>query len=236
MNWPARLIVIGTHCLFRECLASMLYKIGRYHVIHHTGDFQQAIERVEQNCPDVLVIDLNEPGASAVELVRGTRHHCPEVKIVILGTGTADSAILKCIEAGAGACVSKESSLRELCTVIERVLAGEAIYSPQIAYSMFARLAELSRERARSERVEALELTPREMEILQLIAEGMSNRCIAEQLSLSVYTVKNHVHHILEKLHVHDRREAVEHAHARHWLHPASPAAVGRGRLSAAGV
>ena len=85
---------------------------------------------------------------------------------------------------------------------------------------MFARLAELSRERKRSERVEALELTPREMEILQLIAEGMSNRSIAEQLSLSVFTVKNHVHHILEKLHVQDRREAVEHAYARHWLRP----------------
>ena len=85
---------------------------------------------------------------------------------------------------------------------------------------MFARLAELSRERARSERVEALELTPREMEILQLIAEGLSNRSIAERLSLSVYTVKNHVHHILEKLHVQDRREAVEHAYARHWLRP----------------
>ena len=227
MNWPARLIVAGTHCLFRECLASMLYKIGQYHVVHHTGDFEQALGKVEQSCPDVLVIDLDEPGTTAVELVRGTRQHCPDVKIVILGTGAADNAILKCIEAGAGACVSKESSLQDLCGVIERVLAGEAIYSPQIAYSMFARLAELSRERARSERVEALELTPREMEILQLIAEGLSNRSIAEKLSLSVYTVKNHVHHILEKLHVHDRREAVEHAHARHWLHPVSPSVAG---------
>ncbi len=220
MSWPARLIIAGTHSLFRECLASMLYKLGRFHVTHHTDDLESTLDLVEEYQPDVLVIDLNGSGEAATELVRGTRKQCPQVKIIVLGQCNSETAILKCIEAGAGACVSKESSLEELCRVIERVLNGEAIYSPQIAYSMFARLAELSRERARSERVEALELTPREMEILQLIAHGLSNRHIAEQLALSVYTVKNHVHHILEKLHVQDRREAVEHAYARHWLRP----------------
>ena len=198
----------------------MLDKVGRFQVIDHTGDLRGALATVEAAKPDILVIDLNDPEEAATELVRDTRKHCPEVKIVLLGMCHEETSILRCIEAGAGACVSKESSLNELSGVIERVLNGEAVYSPQIAYSMFARLAELSRERARSERVEALELTPREMEILQLIAEGMSNRDIAERLSLSVYTVKNHVHHILEKLHVQDRREAVEHAYARHWLRP----------------
>lgn len=227
MSWPARLIVTGTHALFRECLASMLYKLGRFHVTHHTGDLRQALAKVQELRPDLLVIDLNEPGEGEIELVRGTRRDCPDVRIVVLGQCNAETEILRCIEAGAGACVSKESSLEELCGVLKRVLDGEAVYSPQIAYSMFARLAELSRERARSERIEALELTPREMEILQLIAEGLSNRAIAEQLSLSVYTVKNHVHHILDKLQVQDRREAVEHAYARHWLEP-HRVAVGR--------
>lgn len=225
MNWPARLVIAGTHSLFRECLASMLDEVSHFQVTHHIGDLSQTLETVEAQCPDILVIDLNDPDDAATELVRSARRQCPEVKIVILGMASAESSILHCIEAGAGACVSKESSLDELCGVIDRVLNGEAVYSPQIAYSMFARLAELSRERARSERVEALELTPREMEILQLIAEGMSNRAIAERLSLSVYTVKNHVHHILKKLDVQDRREAVEHAYARHWLRP-QPLAV----------
>ena len=226
MSRPARMIIAGTHSLFRECLASMLSKLGRFHVTYHTDDLKRALGKVEELRPDVLVIDLNDSGDAAVELVRGTRKHYPEVKIVVLGHCNAETVILQCIEAGAGACVSKESSLAELCRVIERVLDGEAVYSPQIAYSMFARLAELSRERARSERVEALELTPREMEILQLIAEGLSNRRIAEKLSLSVYTVKNHVHRILDKLQVQDRREAVEHAYARHWLRPQRVAAA----------
>jgi len=225
MDWPARLILAGTHTLFRECLASMLYKIGRFHVTHHTGDLELARVLVGEQRPDVLVIDLNGSDEAATELVRSTRMLVAEVKIVVLGQCNAETVILRCIEAGAGACVSKESSLDELCEVIKRVLDGEAIYSPQIAYSMFARLAELSRERARRERVEALELTPREMEILQLIAAGLSNRQIAEKLSLSVYTVKNHVHHILDKLQVQDRREAVEHAYARHWLRPMQAAA-----------
>lgn len=220
MTWPARLIIAGTHSLFRECLASMLYKIGRFHVTHHTDDLEEALAKVEEHRPDVLLIDLNGPDEAATELVRGTRTKFPDVRIVVLGQCNTETAILRCIEAGAGACVSKESSLDELCQVIQRVLQGEAIYSPQIAYSMFARLAELSRERARSERVEALELTPREMEILQLIAAGLSNRKIADKLALSIYTVKNHVHHILDKLQVQDRREAVEHAYARHWLRP----------------
>lgn len=225
MSRPAQLVIAGTHSLFRECLASRLSEAGRFRVARHTGELEEALEIVGRLRPEVLIVDLNDPAETATELVRSTRAQCPEVKIVILGDCEAERAILKCIEAGAGACVSKESSLQELCSVIERVLNGEAIYSPQIAYSMFARLAELSRERERSERVEALELTPREMEILQLLAEGLSNRCIAQRLSLSVYTVKNHVHHILEKLHVQDRREAVEHAYARHWLRPRSLAA-----------
>jgi two-component system, NarL family, nitrate/nitrite response regulator NarL len=180
------------------------------------------LEVITRLRPGALIVDLDDQAEAATRLVTATRARAPEVKIVILGDCRSERAILKCIEAGAGACVSRQSSLRELCRVIERVLQGEAIYSPRIAYSMFARLAELSRERERFERVEALELTSRELEILQLLAEGLSNRGIAERLTLSVFTVKNHVHHILEKLQVQDRREAVEHARARRWLRPRS--------------
>jgi DNA-binding NarL/FixJ family response regulator len=220
MSWPAQLVMAGTDALFRECLASRLAQGGRFEIAHHGGDFEAVLEVVHRRRPDVLIVDLEDPVEAATRLVRRVRAQAPEVKIVVLGDCQAEHAILKCIEAGAGACVSKETSLKDLCRVVERVLRGEAIYSPRIAYSMFERLAELSRQRERSERVEALELTPREMEILQLLAEGLSNRSIAQRLALSVFTVKNHVHHILEKLQVQDRREAVEHAQARHWLRP----------------
>ncbi len=220
MSWPAQLMVAGRDALFCECLASRLALVGRFQITHHAGDFEAALEVLSGRRPDALIIDLEEPVEAATRFVRAARAEAPEIKIVLLGDCQAEHAVLKCIEAGAGACVSKQISLKELCRVIERVLRGEAVYSPRIAYSMFERLAELSRQRERSERVEALELTPREMEILQLLAEGLSNRGIAQRLALSVFTVKNHVHHILEKLQVQDRREAVEHAQARHWLRP----------------
>ena len=103
------------------------------------------------------------------------------------------------------------------------MLAGEVYCSPRVTYSMFHRLGEMARERRRHEEAQSLDLTPREMEVLRLISDGLTNRQIAERVCLSVYTVKNHVHNILAKLEVERREMAVEEAYARELAPAAAP-------------
>ncbi len=122
------------------------------------------------------------------------------------------------MEAGARGYLRLSASIAELLESIARLLAGEVVFSPELAPAMFSRLAELTTERRRRRRLEALLLTSRELGILRLLAEDLSNKEIAQQQSLSVHTIKNHVHHILKKLGVRKRSEAVRMALERSWI------------------
>ena len=117
--------------------------------------------------------------------------------------------MLEFIEAGANGYVLKDSSFAEMLRTIKAVHQGQTPCSPRITASVFARISELSQARHRRERLPQVRLTPREKEILRLIAARLSNKEIAQQLDIALHTVKNHVHHILEKLQVHYRREAI---------------------------
>lgn len=220
----ANVLVLGRYALLRECLAARLAEITTFEVAVHSGDLESLDAILETAPPDVLLIDFH--GADAFfERIDALERAQPETKVLILGLRDLDATTLRYIERGlAGAYISLESSLDDLCSAVHRVLAGETVCSPQVAYALYSKLAELARERRREDRAEAFVLTPRETEILRLIAEGMSNPRIAAKLYLSVYTIKNHVHRILDKLGVANRRDAVALARDRHWLAPAEPA------------
>jgi len=132
----------------------------------------------------------------------------------------------QCVASGASGCLLEDASLDELKLSIDRLVSGEHVCSPQLVSAMFRQLVELSRDSIVAERAGEVNLTPRERQILQLMAERMSNQAIADSLSLSLYTVKNHVHNILEKLQVDDRFDAIEHARRRRLLPHPRPAAL----------
>jgi two-component system, NarL family, nitrate/nitrite response regulator NarL len=125
------------------------------------------------------------------------------------------------VEAGARGYVLRGASIDNLRIAVESIARGETVCSPQITYSMFSRLAELAHHAMGAQTI----LTTREMEILQLISQGWSNKRIANHLFVSLYTVKNHVHNILKKLQVQHRLEAVAYAYQRYWLKGTRPAA-----------
>ncbi|NJL26568.1 MAG: response regulator transcription factor [Thermoanaerobaculia bacterium] len=213
-----RLILVGEYHLFRECLASMLASSGRFEVAAQVDRLADARPALVADSSQVVLVDVGRAETGVLEVIKVLSEEFPEAKLVALGLEEREREILPFIEAGAKAYVLKEASVQELTEVIERVERGEAICSPQIASSMFSRLADLAREQRRSERLEALNLTPREIEILQLIADGCSNKEIGEKLFLSFHTVKNHVHNILEKLKVEHRSQAVELAVRKRWV------------------
>jgi DNA-binding NarL/FixJ family response regulator len=158
------------------------------------------------------------PNEFATTLIRELTNSPAQVKVLVLVAVDDHESIVNCVAAGARGCVLEEASLEELRTAIERVVAGETFCSPQLVSSMFQQLMELSRDSITTERADDANLTQRERQILGLMADRMSNQEIADELSLSLYTIKNHVHNILEKLQVDDRFDAIEHARRRRLL------------------
>lgn len=213
-----RLMIMDSHQLFRECLRSALAEPEGGIEIEVAESAEEALLRLGERWPDVLLIGLDAVCDGAVELTRRVVAQHTGVKVVILGPEEAGPEIVACMEAGAKGYVFREQSLQELKAAIELVSRGETVCTPGIAQFLFSRLGELGLEHRRRERLEFLDLTARELEILQLIAEGLSNQQIAQRLYLSVHTVKNHVHNMLERLGLTSRAAAVQHAYKRGWF------------------
>ncbi len=214
----ARLFLVGEYKLFRECLASMLCGLDHLGVVGQADTLGEAEEAISSQRADVVLFDVGRPEETILDTIKDFTLRYADSRLVVLGLEEVDTEILRFVEAGASAYVLKEASVNELSQVIDRVLHGEAVCSPKIASTMFSRLADLARARRREERLEALDLTPRELEILRLVADGLSNKEIAARLYLSFHTVKNHVHNILEKLKVQHRSQAVEVAARKRWF------------------
>ncbi len=222
---PIRIKIIHRNRIFRECLARVLSGDGRFVVapVDHTdADYLAAIASEH---PQVVLLDLNLPDQLALSLTQHIREEASYARIILLTHVSTQDDLVECFAAGAHGGVLEESSLQDLREAIERVLAGETFCSPGMVHSVFRRLAQTARENYRRDRVEVVQLTARELEIVRLIAAHLSNKQIAKKLSVSLYTVKNHVHNIVEKLQVTGRYEAVDYARKQRWLGPGTLAA-----------
>ena len=214
-----RLVVADSHRLFRECLAEALRDDAGFARVEVTDADHASLARLDGEPVDVLVLGGGEDGKLG-ELLRQACQRWPGAKILVLGTEEGEDEALALLRSGARGYLFRDQSLDELRDAILEVAAGATVCTPRIVHLLFSRLGELGRERRRDERLEVLELTSREIEILRLIGDGLKNQEIAKRLYLSVHTVKNHVHNILERLGVKSRWSAVTHASEKGWLQP----------------
>ena len=219
-----RLGCVHRNKLIRECLVSAMRAGGcdAREVDHDRWNHCQEIEKFR---PHVVVVDLGLPQRSSLEIVKHVRAFLKEVKIIVLIPCKSLSAydrqkVLESVGLGVHGFVLEESSLDELRDAIGHAMEGRMFCSPHIVGSMFADLASLTREASWSGRTRTSKLTRRELEVLKWVAEGLSNKQVAGRLSLSIYTIKNHIHNILKKLEVEDRLAAVEHAVDQEWITP----------------
>jgi DNA-binding NarL/FixJ family response regulator len=231
VSGPIRVTIVHQNRIFRECLAEVLSEGGQFllrQVDHTVPDCTAAIA-AEQ--PQVVLIDLGLPEQLALDLTHRIRQQPSPPRIILLTHARTHDDLVECFAAGAAGCVLEDSSLQDLREAIQRVAEGGTFCSHALVHSMFHRMAQCVRESDRPDRDGAACLTPRELEIVGLIAEHLSNKQIARRLSVSLFTVKNHVHNIVEKLQVSGRYEAVDFARKHRWLDTAkAPAPAHRGR------
>ena len=215
------LIVIDVR-LYREGLATTLGARERLHVAGAVGSRSDALRAVGEVSPDLVIVDVALP--EALDLMRDLRAQRPTTRIIAFAVDEDISAVLDCAEAGAAGFVTANASIDELVDAIERTIAGELLCSPRIAAELLRRAAD-----PRGGNGTAPDgLTNREREVLAFVRQGRSNKEIGAALNIAEATVKNHVHHILEKLQVANRGQAaIQGATGTSLLRP------GRSRLAA---
>ena len=210
-----RVFIVDDNRLFREGLVSMLNDHDDFLVTGSAANGNVALAEIEKTKPDIALIDIGMPEKDGIEVTQALHNDLPDVKVIILGMPDLSDEIMTCIEAGASGYVLKESSFDHLVETIRLAYRGETFCSPKMAASLFSRVAELVADKSPKESVK---LTPREIEVISKIAEGLSNKEIAQNLSIETQTVKNHIHNILDKLQLHNRLEAVVYARERDLL------------------
>ena len=207
-----RVLVVSGICLYREGLTQLLDRTGDISVVAWASDVSDGIaawNRLEEP-PDVILLDTMP--ADAGLRIRALVSALPDARVLALTVPNRESEIVAVAEAGIAGFVTSDASMSELVASIESVARGETLCPPSVVAALMRRLASLARSWAEEDPIEPL--TTREREVLELIDEGLSNKQIAQHLSIELPTVKNHVHHILGKLGVHRRTEAAALARA----------------------
>jgi two-component system NarL family response regulator len=192
----AAVLLADDHAIFRKGLAALIGDGPEFRIVAEAADGHAALTLYRQHRPDLLVLDLRMPKMEGAEVVRRVRAEFPDARIVILTTFDTDEDIERALKAGAKAYLLKDVAEGELLACLRAVLAGRTYVPPAVA----AKLAE---------RLTMLKLTVREQSVLQLLAEGLPNKTIADRLRISDATVKVHLTNLFQKLGVSSRTEAV---------------------------
>ena len=199
---PIRVIVADDHPLFREGVVHSLGADSGFEVVSEAGSGEQTLEQVARLHPDLVLIDISMPGIGGVETARRIAASEPNIRIMMLTVDDRGTSLLEALKAGAHGYVLKGVAARELREIARRIADGEAYVPPALAAEL---LSEMSVPPAAD--VFAT-LTRREIGVLELLGQGLSNRAIGERLFIAEKTVKNHMSNILDKLQVRSRTEA----------------------------
>ena len=198
---PIRVLVVDDHEVLAASLAHVLDDEPDMAAVGVANSLAQARSRIVTATPDVLLLDRRLPDGDGVAAIAELRALRPSMNVVVLTASPSDDALVQAIEAGAGGFVSKTRGLGEVTAAVRAAAAGEAVISPEMLSRLLPKLTR-SPEQAPA-------LTPREREVLGMLAEGLSNSAIAERMSVSVNTVRNHIANLSSKLGAHSKLEAL---------------------------
>jgi DNA-binding NarL/FixJ family response regulator len=212
---PVRVLLADDQRLVRESLGTLLGLLGGLELVATASDGEEALALAAEHQPDVVLMDLRMPRLDGIGATRLLRERCPDVRVIALTTYADDESVLGALRAGARGYLTKDASGEEIRAAILTVAAGDAALDPAVQHHVVAALASEGTGRESSSVAAGLpdDLTPREAEVLALIAEGLTNTEIAERLVVSPTTVKSHINHLFAKAGLRDRAQAVTYAY-----------------------
>lgn len=219
---PTSIVLVHAHAIFREGLRHSLARLPDYRIIGEASNGQQAIQLVDYTNPDMILMEVDLPGVNGIEVARAIKRTHPHISIVLLSASMDGQQVVKAIRAGVAAYQPRNIAPEKLLRVLNQVRHGDypindlVLSLPDVAGQVLMAF----RQMAVDEETQSVysPLSPRELQVLDLVAAGRSNKEIALQLDISNQTVKNHVSSILRKLAVNDRTQAVVYAMRRGWI------------------
>ncbi len=211
----ARLMVVDDHALFRSALASLLSRQPDMEIVAEADSGGDALKIAEEHMPDLILMDINMTGGDGLEATRAIKSRLPYAKICMLTASDDDDLLFEAVRAGAQGYLLKHMDPGAFVDEVRRQIQGDPVISEEIA----AKIVKAAAARAKSSESQGgdTEFTGREMEVLKLVGQGLTNREIAQQLDIAENTVKNHLRNILQKLHFENRVQAAAYA-IRHGL------------------
>ncbi len=223
-----KIVLIDDHKLFREGVKRILDMEEGFEVVAEGDDGQEAVDLIESHSPDVVLMDINMPNINGVEATRRLVERFPDIRVVILSIHDDEAYVTHAVQTGASGYLLKEMDADSLIEAVKVVADGGAYLHPKVTVNLlseFRRIKTHGRDSGGEVGFKEVEyrkplhiLTRRECEVLQMLADGKSNRSIGEALYISEKTVKNHVSNILQKMNVNDRTQAVVEAIKNGWV------------------
>jgi DNA-binding NarL/FixJ family response regulator len=214
MSDQVRILVVDDHTIVREGTAKMLELTPEFKVVGQAATAREALDLVKSINPEIVLMDIKMPGINGIEATRLIKAEWPEVEVIILSMYDEEEYVVEAVKAGATGYLLKDSSQDDLIRAIRIVHTGGSLIQPSLARKVLKEFSHLARESSSGGGKQTMlrELSDREIEVLQYVAAGQSNKEIADQLMISEKTVKAHLRSIFRKLEVGDRAQAVAHA------------------------
>jgi DNA-binding NarL/FixJ family response regulator len=216
MNDPIRVLLADDQRVVRDGLAMLLDLLPGVEVVGTAADGEQALTLARQLRPDVVLMDLRMPRCDGIEATRRLREYTDEIQVIALTTYADDRSVLDALRAGARGYLTKDAGAADIQAAIAQVTSGQAVIDPAVQHHLVDAIATGTAADRPAPKPESPDgLTPREIEVLRLVAEGLSNGEIAQRLVVSEATVKTHINHLLSKIGARDRAQAVSYAYRK---------------------
>jgi DNA-binding NarL/FixJ family response regulator len=210
-----RLLLIEDNRLLRDGIAAMLKNQSDIEIIVDSGKEERTIRKLQKLKPDIVILDLGLHGQNSLTIVEIVKKDFPYAKVIIMDLAPIQGDIAQYVKAGASGFILKDTTLDNFLLTIRTVANGINVLPPYLTDSLFSKIVEHALKEGKTKLRDAVRMTKREREVIELLANGLNNKEIGQLLKVSTYTIKSHIHNIMEKLALHTRLEVANYSYTK---------------------